>query len=130
MSAHSYTTSRDLTVIDRRVRLQKPPDPIAEPQSRGLPQVRLGTVFQESPRRLPLTERRRVGQRCAAVDNRSGRFEVRAKLEQRVEDRDVIGAGRPVQRRLLVWTDETSVDLRAGADQDPHGLAPVGELPG
>ena len=42
------------------------------------------------------------------------------------EDGDVVAAGGPVQRGLLVWTPETAVDVGPGRDQDRDRPGAVG----
>jgi len=71
----------------------------------------------------------RVGQRGAAVDHRAIGFEVGARVEQRIENLDVIAAGGPVKRCLAVRAGERGVDVGSRGDQEAHRLPGVGEVP-
>jgi len=59
-----------------------------------------GAALDQSPRGVPLAEGHRVVERRPVADHRAPRIEVGAGVEERVERFDVVGARRPVQRRL------------------------------
>ena len=66
-----------------------------------------------------------VVERRPTADHRSGRVDVGAGVQQRVERVDVVGARRPVQRRLLVGARGTRVDAVAGEPSEVASPAPA-----
>jgi hypothetical protein len=76
----------------------------------------VGAPLHQPARRVPLAERPRVVERGAAADDRAGRLDVRSRVEQAVDQRDVVAAGRPHQLGLPIAA-EAGVDVGARLDQ-------------
>jgi len=72
-------------------------DAFHQSQGRRMCKCRARSAFNQSRRRLPLPKRHRVGQRCATANHCTGRFNVSARVEQRVQHRNVI-AVLPIER--------------------------------
>ena len=106
-------------------------DAIAQTERGGLPERRACPALDQPASRLPLPERRRVGERRAAADHRSARLDVGAGVEQGVERRDVVAAGGPVQRCLGVRAaSKAGVDVGSGSDEGRDDGGAVGMVPG
>jgi hypothetical protein len=93
----------DVIAIRRRLaRLNQRSHRLRQAQGGRVRKPGLGAALPEPPHGRPLRVAERGLDRRAAVDRRSGMLDVGAGVEERVDQHDVIVAGRPVQRRLVV----------------------------
>src|ERR1700722_3659367 len=82
-------------------------DPIHQTQSSGLPESRSRAALDQSTRGLPLPESDCVRHRRTTADDGSLRLNVRAMVEENVDDSHVIATCSPVQRGLGMAASET-----------------------
>ena len=107
--------------ISRAVRL----DAIEQPQRRRFEQRRAGAALEQPTSRLPLTKCSGVCHRGTTGDHRAARLDVGTGIEQRIENRDVVAAGRPVQGCLGVRATEPGIDVGTRSDQRIDGLGAI-----
>jgi hypothetical protein len=103
-------------------------DAIGHAEGGGFAQWCLRATFDQTPRRLPLRERSRIGEGGAAGNDGAGRLDVGTGVDEGIEGLDVVAAGGPVERRLGVRPGEPGVDVSPGFDQRGDGRRHVGEV--
>lgn len=94
--------------------------PVHQPEGRCVRQRGARAALDQAVRPPPLPERPRIIQRRTATDHRTRGVDVRPGVQQRVEHLDVVAAGRPMQRRLLVRPGEPGVHLGTRRHQRGH----------
>jgi len=103
-------------------------DAFHQSQGRRMCKCRARSAFNQSRRGLPLPKRHRVGQRCVNANHCTGRFNVGARVEQRVQHRNVIAACGPMKRRLGVWAGKPGVDICSSLNQCGDGRRAVRKM--
>src|SRR5258706_6870170 len=81
-------------------------------------------------RGCPLPKADCVSCGCAAADNASPRLNVRAMVEEHIDDPDVIATGSPMKRGFGMAASKLRVDIGARRDQRGYGLRIIGEMAG
>jgi hypothetical protein len=103
-------------------------DTIHQAQSSGLPESGSRTTLDQSTRRLPLPESNCVRHRRTTADNGSRRLNVRAMVEENVDDSHVIATCSPVEGSLRMAARERCLHIGAGGDERRYGFHIVGEV--
>ena len=95
-----------------------------------LPEVGGGSTLDEAAGGVPLGEGYGVGEGGAVGDDRAFGFDVGSAIEECIEDRDVVAACGPVERRFGVAAGKADVDFGSAGDEERDGLRSVGEVAG
>jgi hypothetical protein len=91
-------------------------DTIDQSQSSGLPERGSRTTLDQPARRSPLPKSDCVRHRRTSADNGSPRLNVRAMVEENIDNPDVIATGSPVERSLGMAACERCINIGAGGD--------------
>ena len=105
-------------------------DEIHEAQCRCLRQRCARSALDQSSRDFPLPEPHRIRQRRATANHRAGRFDVRACVEKRVQQRHVIAACGPMQRCFCMRAVKSCVHVRASLNERDHCFSTVWKISG
>jgi hypothetical protein len=86
---------------------------IHQSQRGSIRECRSCSTLDQSTCGIPLSESTRVGEWRTTADHPTGGFDIRSGIDQCVDHRDIVTAGRPMQWCLVVRTHESRSRPRA-----------------